>query len=253
MRIVSLVPSLTEYLWALGLDEEVVGITKFCIHPKAWWQHKTRVGGTKKVNFETIDLLQPTLIIANKEENTKEDIEFLQAHYEVLLTDINTLEDAYHYLLEIGKKVQREEKSISLVRQIQVNFQSLENIGKGATFLYFIWQDPHYVVGPNTYIHALLSHFGFENYCAIERYPELQEVLAKKIGALDHPDFIFLSSEPYPFKDEHITSFQKQFPNSKVRLIDGEMCSWYGSRMSAVSEYFEQLFALQHRLDLKVK
>ena len=78
MRIISLVPSLTEYLWALGLEQEVVGITKFCIHPKAWWQHKTRVGGTKKVNFKTIETLQPTLIIANKEENTKEDIEQLQ-------------------------------------------------------------------------------------------------------------------------------------------------------------------------------
>ena len=99
MRIISLVPSLTEYLWALGLEQEVVGITKFCIHPKAWWQHKTRVGGTKKVNFKTIETLQPTLIIANKEENTKEDIEQLQLKYNVLVTDIISLDDAYRFLL----------------------------------------------------------------------------------------------------------------------------------------------------------
>jgi ABC-type Fe3+-hydroxamate transport system substrate-binding protein len=248
MRIVSLVPSLTEYLWALGLDEEVVGITKFCIHPKAWWQHKTRVGGTKKVNFEIIDLLQPTLIIANKEENTKEDIEFLQAHYEVLLTDINTLEDAYHYLLEIGKKVQREEKSISLVRQIQVNFQSLENIGKGATFLYFIWKDPYFVVGPKTYIHALLSHFGLVNCCEIERYPDLDQVHesnAKLSNTSDnYPDYIFLSSEPFPFEAKHIEEIQALFPKSNIVLIDGEMCSWYGSRMRKVPAYIEQVLGL---------
>ncbi|TAF84902.1 MAG: cobalamin-binding protein [Flavobacteriia bacterium] len=242
MRIISLVPSLTEYLWALGLEQEVVGITKFCIHPQQWWKSKTRVGGTKQLHFDTIQQLQPTLIIANKEENTKEDIEFLQAKYEVLLTDIINLDDAFFYLQEIGKRVGRELPANALVSQIKTKFAHLESIGKGGTFLYFIWQDPPYVVGPNTYIHALLSHFGFENYCTIARYPELQEVLSKKEEATDYPDYIFLSSEPYPFKDEHVASFQKQFPNSKVRLIDGEMCSWYGSRMMAVPGYLKELF-----------
>ena len=244
MRIVSLVPSLTEYLWALGLEKEVVGITKFCIHPKAWWQHKTRVGGTKKVNFETIATLQPTLIIANKEENTKEDIELLVSKYEVLLTDIQTLDDAFFYLLEIGERVNRVEAARSLVDQIKKDFQALGPIGKGASFLYFIWKDPYFVVGPQTYIHALLSYFGLENFCSIERYPELQEVLSKKEELLDHPDIIFLSSEPFPFNEAHIASFQKQFPNSKVRLIDGEMCSWYGSRMLEVPKYIEQVLGL---------
>jgi ABC-type Fe3+-hydroxamate transport system substrate-binding protein len=247
MRIVSLVPSLTEYLWALGLEEEVVGITKFCIHPKAWWQQKTRVGGTKKVNFETIDILQPTLIIANKEENTKEDIEQLQQQYAVLVTDINSLEEAYHYLLEIGKKVQREEKSISLVRQIQVNFQSLENIGKGASFLYFIWKDPYFVVGPKTYIHALLTHFGLVNCCELERYPDLDQVRAnnpKLFNTSDNsPDYIFLSSEPFPFEAKHIEEVQALFPKSNIVLVDGEMCSWYGARMRKAPAYLEKVLA----------
>jgi ABC-type Fe3+-hydroxamate transport system substrate-binding protein len=243
MRIISLVPSLTEYLWALGLEEEVVGITKFCVHPNAWWQTKTRVGGTKNINFETIDSLQPTLIIANKEENTKEDIELLQSKYAVLLTDIPTLDDAFFYLLEIGERVNRLEAARTLVDQIQKGFQALGPIGKGASFLYFIWKDPCFVVGPQTYIHALLSYFGLENFCSIARYPELQEVLSKKEELLDHPDIIFLSSEPFPFNEAHIASFQKQFPNSKVRLIDGEMCSWYGSRMLEAPGYFQQLFS----------
>ena len=241
MRIVSLVPSLTEYLWALGLEQEVVGITKFCIHPKAWWQHKTRVGGTKKVNFKTIETLQPTLIIANKEENTKEDIEQLQLKYDVLLTDITSLEEAYRYLLEIGRKVQREEKSMSLVNQIQAKFQSVVKIGQGSSFLYFIWKDPYFVVGPQTYIHALLTHFGLVNFCEIERYPALEQVLNNKDNQSILPDYIFLSSEPFPFEAKHLEEVQVLFPNSKIVLIDGEICSWYGSRMLKAPSYFKDV------------
>lgn len=245
MRIISLVPSLTEYLWALGLENEVVGITKFCIHPKEWWQRKTRVGGTKKVNFDTIDTLQPSLIIANKEENTKEDIEQLQLRYTVLVTDISSLEEAYRYLLEIGKEVQREEKSIAIVSQIQTNLQSIVNIGQGATFLYFIWKDPYFVVGPQTYIHALLTHCGLVNCCEIERYPDLDHVLANKTSLANtqvvNPDYIFLSSEPFPFESKHLEEVQVLFPKSKIMLIDGEICSWYGSRMLKVSTYFRSI------------
>ena len=241
MRIVSLVPSLTEYLWALGLEQEVVGITKFCIHPKAWWQHKTRVGGTKKVNFKTIETLQPTLIISNKEENTKEDIEQLQLKYDVLLTDITSLEEAYRYLLEIGRKVQREEKSMSLVNQIQAKFQSVVKIGQGSSFLYFIWKDPYFVVGPQTYIHALLTHFGLVNFCEIERYPALEQVLNNKDNQSILPDYIFLSSEPFPFEAKHLEEVQVLFPNSKIVLIDGEICSWYGSRMRKAPSYFKDV------------
>ena len=245
MRIISLVPSLTEYLWALGLEEEVVGITKFCIHPKAWWQEKTRVGGTKKVNFETIDTLQPTLIIANKEENTKEDIQQLRQRYAVLVTDISSLEEAYHYLLLIGQKVQREEKSLSLVSHIQTNLQSVVNIGQGASFLYFIWKDPYFVVGPQTYIHALLTHCGLVNCCEIERYPDLDQVLANKTSLANiqvvNPDYIFLSSEPFPFESKHMEEVQVLFPKSKIVLIDGEICSWYGSRMLEAATYFRSI------------
>ena len=244
MRIISLVPSLTEYLWALGLEQEVVGITKFCIHPKAWWQHKTRVGGTKKVNFEAIDTLQPTLIIANKEENTKEDIEQLQLKYDVLLTDITSLEEAYRYLLEIGKKVQREEKSLSLVGQIQTDFQCAGNLAQGATFLYLIWKDPYFVVGPQTYIHALLTYFGLVNSCEIERYPELEQVLNDKDIQSVLPDYIFLSSEPFPFEAKHKEEVQVLFPSAKIVLIDGEICSWYGSTMLKAPTYLKEVLGV---------
>ncbi|MFM7007434.1 MAG: ABC transporter substrate-binding protein [Flavobacteriales bacterium] len=242
MRIISLVPSLTEYLWALGLEQEVVGITKFCVHPTQWWQHKTRVGGTKKLNFATISALQPTLIIANKEENKKEDILWLQSEYEVLLTDINTLDEAFFFLLEIGKKVKRTQKAQEIVAEIKDQFTRSNQIGEDKKFLYFIWKDPYFVVGPNTYIHSLLSAFGLTNCCKIERYPNLAALSSSSLNEHLSPDFIFLSSEPFPFEEKHILEVQALFPNSKVKLVDGEICSWYGIRMLQAPSYIKNIF-----------
>lgn len=241
-RIISLVPSQTELLYDLGLEDSIVGITKFCEHPFHFKSTIEIIGGTKTIKFDKIKALQPDIIIANKEENTKEDIARLQQNYPVLLTDINTLDDAFYYLLEIGHKVNRMAQAQALVAQIKRGFQELGPVANGASFLYFIWKDPYFVVGPNTYINALLSHFGLQNYCSIERYPALDELMNQPAHSNATPDLIFLSSEPYPFKDEHVSSFQKQFPNSKVRLIDGEMCSWYGSRMLLVPAYLKRLF-----------
>ena len=245
MRIVSLVPSLTEYLWALGLDTEVVGITKFCVHPKAWKQTKEKVGGTKKVNFDVIERLKPDLIIANREENTKEDITLLAQRYEVLLTDINSIDQAYSYLSIIAERVSKNAEAEQLLLQIQGQFQRGSKIGQGSSYLYLIWKDPYFVVGPNTYIHAFLSHFGFINACGIERYPDLAEVLKAKMLLPANPDFIFLSSEPFPFEEKHIAEVQALFPNSKIELIDGEMCSWYGARMLQATSYIAEKFKNQ--------
>lgn len=241
VRIVSLVPSLTEYLWALGLEQEVVGITKFCIHPTTWWKQKTRVGGTKKVDFKMIRSLEPTLIIANKEENTKEDIEQLQQHYEVLITDISSLDEAFFYLQEIANKVNRVAEAVTLLDEIQTAYHQGVNLFQGATFLYFIWKDPYYVVGPNTYIHALLTHFGLVNRCELARYPNLSEVLEEGTDKPLSPDYIFLSSEPFPFEEKHIADLQVLFPKANIKLVDGEICSWYGVRMQKVPSYLEHV------------
>ena len=243
VRIISLVPSLTEYLWALGLEQEVVGITKFCIHPTTWRKQKTRVGGTKKVDFQVIRSLDPTLIIANKEENTKEDIEQLQQHYEVLITDISSLDEAFFYLQEIGKKVNRAAEAVTLLDEIQTAYHRAANLFQGATFLYFIWRDPYFVVGPNTYIHALLTHFGLVNSCEIARYPNLSAVFEPGTEKRLSPDYIFLSSEPFPFQAAHIAEIQALFPEAKIKLVDGEICSWYGVRMQKVPSYLESLMA----------
>lgn len=241
MRIVSLVPSLTEYLWALGLTEEVVGITKFCVHPKDWYENKTRVGGTKQLNISKIKQLEPELIIANKEENTKEAIEQLQKEFEVVLTDILDIEGALEALSTIGKAVAKEQQAQQLIAEIKVRFSQQKGLFKGQTFLYFIWKDPYFLVGKDTYIHSFLSHFGLKNACALERYPSLEDWKNHVETADKAPTYIFLSSEPYPFESKHIEQVQVLFPASQIILIDGEMCSWYGSRMLEAAAYMQQL------------
>jgi ABC-type Fe3+-hydroxamate transport system substrate-binding protein len=241
MRIVSLVPSLTEYLWALGLTDEVVGITKFCVHPKEWYENKTRVGGTKQLNISKIKQLEPELIIANKEENTKEAIEQLQKEFEVVLTDILDIEGALEALSTIGKAVDKEQQAQQLIAEIKVRFSQQKGLFKGQTFLYFIWKDPYFLVGKDTYIHSFLSHFGLNNTCALERYPSLEDWKNHVETADKAPTYIFLSSEPFPFESKHIEQVQVLFPASQIILIDGEMCSWYGSRMLEAAAYMQQL------------
>jgi ABC-type Fe3+-hydroxamate transport system substrate-binding protein len=241
MRIVSLVPSLTEYLWALGLTEEVVGITKFCVHPKDWYENKTRVGGTKQLNIGKIKQLEPELIIANKEENTREAIEQLQKEFEVVLTDILDIEGALEALSTIGKAVDKEQQAQHLIAEIKVRFSQQKGLFKGQTFLYFIWKDPYFLVGKDTYIHSFLSHFGLKNACALERYPSLEDWKNHVETADKAPTYIFLSSEPFPFESKHIEQVQVLFPASQIILIDGEMCSWYGSRMLDAAAYMQQL------------
>ncbi|MEN9941950.1 MAG: hypothetical protein RL286_1448 [Bacteroidota bacterium] len=241
MRIVSLVPSLTEYLWALGLTEEVVGITMFCVHPKDWYENKTRVGGTKQLNISKIKQLEPELIIANKEENTKEAIEQLQKEFEVVLTDILDIEGALEALSTIGKAVDKEQQAQQLIAEIKVRFSQQKGLFKGQTFLYFIWKDPYFLVGKDTYIHSFLSHFGLKNACALERYPSLEDWKNHVETADKAPTYIFLSSEPFPFESKHIEQVQVLFPASQIILIDGEMCSWYGPRMLEAAAYMQQL------------
>ncbi len=238
-RIVSLVPSQTELLYHLGMEDEVIGITKFCIHPQQWFESKERVGGTKSVDFEKVKALTPDLIIGNKEENTKEDIEGLKALAPVWMSDIYSLSDALEMIQSLGNLLDKQVEVERLLSEIQSEFLSLreyvnnhELIGKSVA--YFIWHDPGFLAGKNTFIDAMLSECGFVNASNEERYPEGDDEALQ-------PDYVFLSSEPYPFKEKHLETYQEKFPNSKVVLVDGEMFSWYGSRLKEAPAYFRKL------------
>lgn len=232
-RIVSLVPSQTELLYDLGLREEVVGITKFCIYPEEWFKSKNRVGGTKQVNIEKVKALQPDLIIGNKEENTVEDIAALEKIAPVWMSDIYTYEDALEMISLLGNVLGKEDESAGINAEIENEFKALP-LFNAKKVLYFIWKDPDYLAGKSTFIDAMISKAGFENLCKDERYPELKELT-------ENPDFIFLSSEPYPFKKEHELEFQQRFPKSQILFVDGELFSWYGSRMKCFPNYIREL------------
>ena len=233
-RIVSLVPSQTELLYELGLGDKVVGITKFCIYPDEWFQTKKRVGGTKQLSIEAIKKLNPDLIIGNKEENTKEAIEELEKIAPVWLSDIYTIQDALNMIEQIGQLTDTFLKSTEIIKEIRSAFASLLKSNNTKKVLYFIWNDPFYVVGKNTFISDMIKACGWINVCKEERYPEW-------VFTELQPDYVFLSSEPYPFNSSHISEMEKRFPKSKVILVDGELFSWYGSRMKFSPAYFQQL------------
>jgi len=234
-RIISIVPSQTEMLHYLGLEKEVIGITKFCIHPKEWFQKKDRVGGTKQLNIEKIKRLEPDLILGNKEENTKEQIEELREYFPVWLSDVDSIDRAIDLIDQIGIITNTIPKAQQLIHQIFLAQDDLPKSNKRV--LYFIWHEPKMTAGKNTFIDAMLNEAGFKNVLQVPRYPELSE---EDIEALS-PEYIFLSSEPFPFKEKHRIAYQNRFPNAKVILVDGELFSWYGSRLLHSFDYFREL------------
>jgi ABC-type Fe3+-hydroxamate transport system, periplasmic component len=237
-RIISVVPSQTELLFSLGLDEQVIGITKFCVHPEQWFRSKTRIGGTKKLDIEKIKSLKPDLIVANKEENTKEQIEELAKEYPVWTSNINNLDDALLMIHETGEIVNRPKESLSLINSIRSAFNGIKHDIPLLKACYLIWKDPFITIGQDTFISHMLPYAGFENvFGYLKRYPTvtIEDIIDSKC------EVVLLSSEPYPFSNKHIIEFKSQLPGIDIQLVDGEMFSWYGSRLVEAGEYFKQL------------
>ncbi len=241
-RIVSLVPSQTELLYDLGLEESIVGITKFCVHPYHLKSTKKNVGGTKKVHFEKIRLLQPDIIICNKEENTLEIVNQLQEICPVWVTNIVRFEDAIEMISQFGKlfnkrtEAQKWTDKIVYARDDFQQFMQDKSIKKAA---YFIWKNPYMAAGSDTFINEMLQMNRFENiYAQKGRYPEIE---LKKIRLEGDPDVVFLSSEPYPFKEEDAFEIGRFTHHAKTIFVDGEMFSWYGTRMLKAFGYFKKL------------
>jgi len=245
-RIISVVPSQTELLFDLGLNEEITGITKFCVHPADWFKTKTRIGGTKQLNIELIQQLNPDLIIANKEENVKEQIEVLQKHFPVWISDVNNLEDAYEMIEQVGLITDKQNAAKNIVITIRNNFARLQThnlptgqaSSKRSTCCYLIWQNPYMTIGGDTFISSMLDAAGFANiFQDSRRYPKVTIEQLQSVNC----ELLFLSSEPFPFRQKHIEALQKQLPETKMILVDGELFSWYGSRMLKAPAYFKQL------------
>ncbi|HQV76167.1 MAG TPA: cobalamin-binding protein [Flavobacteriales bacterium] len=238
-RIISLVPSQTELLYDLGLGERVVGITKFCIHPETWFKTKHRVGGTKQVDMEKIRALKPDLIIGNKEENLKKDIEALAMEFPVWISDVRDLPGALDMIERIGEITGIGNKAETLTKQIEERFKSLIPLEPTRTVAYFIWHEPYMVAGHGTFVNDMLARCGLVNVFDADdaRYPQISEKELEEAG----PEVIMLSSEPYPFKEKHVREIRDICPEADVRLVDGELFSWYGSKLLKAPEYFNGL------------
>ena len=239
-RIISLVPSQTELLFHLGLDKEVVGVTKFCIYPTDWKTRKTIVGGTKNIKIDLIKELNPDLIIANKEENDEDSLRKLMPIFPVWISDIKRLEDAFQMILSVGKITNSESTSFTWTEKIKKQFKILSLLPKQPRRVaYLIWNNPLMSVNQDTFIHSLLELNQWDNCFKdkLNRYPEITE--EELVDS--NPEMVFLSSEPFPFKDKHIDRFKQLLPESRVVLLNGEYFSWYGSRLVDSPAYFSSL------------
>jgi len=237
-RIISLVPSQTELLYDLGLSQETIGITRFCIHPETWFHSKTRIGGTKDLALNKIKALQPDLVIANKEENILAQVEQIRQFCPVWTSNISNLSSALEMIREVSRITNRANAGLSLVQEIENRFHDLPAKSVPESAVYLIWKDPYMSVGGDTFINDMMRICGFRNvFEQSSRYPE---TTISEIATLN-PGFLLLSSEPYPFKDNHVNELTSQLPGTKILLADGEMFSWYGSRLLHSAAYFNEL------------
>lgn len=244
-RIISLVPSLTELLFDLGLEEEVIGITKFCVHPEQWFRTKTRIGGTKQLNLSLIESLKPDLVIASKEENIKEQVEAVQQFCPVYCSDIGNLQQSYEVIDHLGFLTDHSGQAKELINNIQHRFKALPVGTNPIKAAYLIWQEPYMTVGGDTFIDHMMQLAGFGNvFAAEQRYPvvTVEELVKRNVEA------VLFSSEPFPFKQKHLDVFTQEWLQQKslqqlpvCKIVDGELFSWYGSRTLYAADYFIKL------------
>jgi ABC-type Fe3+-hydroxamate transport system substrate-binding protein len=236
-RIISLVPSQTELLFDLGLREQVVGITKFCVHPAHWRKEKTIVGGTKNFHFDTIEKLKPDLIIGNKEENYEEGIETLKKHFPIWMSDIETFDQAISMIDKVSYLTGKQQVGLELIEKIQTAFRGLKKLPEIRS-LYLMWHNPWMGVANRTFIHTMMEKIGLMNVIGNrDRYPELSKNDIQSLA----PDLVLLSTEPFPFSVKFIPEIRDILPNARIEIVDGEMFSWYGSRLALAPAYFNSL------------
>lgn len=234
-RIISLVPSLTELVFWLGCGDRLVGRTRFCVEPAGQVDRLPIVGGTKNPHLDRILAAAPDLVIANKEENRREDVEALRAAgVEVLLTDPNTVDEATSMVEQLGQLLDAPERAARLARETR---DALGGPAAELRVFVAVWWNPLMGLGSESYGHDLIERSGAHNVLRDRsRYPE---VTLQEVGALA-PDVILLPDEPFPFTTEHARSFEGVAP---ARVLDGKLLWWYGPRMPAAIRELRSLFS----------
>lgn len=246
MRIVSLVPSLTELLFELGLGPYVIGRTGFCIHPGDQVRNVAKVGGTKSIDVDKVRALAPTHIVVNREENPRELVEQIREFVpSVVVTDPVTVQDNISLYRQIGEVFDVMPAAELLVTRFETAHQRLlSQKFKPLRLIYLIWRDPWMTVASDTFISQMLAQAGMQTLPDTTvlgrlpdaaRYPEITEQHMADL----QPDLVLLSTEPYRFQESHCELILRidGLDATSCRLIDGEMTSWYGPRAIKGVEY----------------
>jgi len=233
-QVVSLVPSITETIAYFGGASKLAGVTRFCKYPEGIREETNVVGGPKDFDVKKIFRLKPDVVVAVKEENDKKRILELAEQMPVVLFDITHAEDAFGMIQALGKLLNKEKEAARMLSDIKNTFNNLLTVKHKIKCVYLIWKKPWMAAGKETFINEMLQLAGFENIVE-GRYPEIKE------NIFSQAEVLLLSSEPFPFIEVHRKELQQKFPHKKVLLVDGEMFSWYGSRMRIASHYFLEL------------
>lgn len=237
-RIASLVPSATETLCALGLGASLVARTGFCIHPREQVAGVAKVGGTKDVQLAKLRALAPTHVVLNVEENRRETWEELQRWLgvECLISDLRGPREVPGLLRQFAQAFGADDAALQAELAAALA-QPAPSAGPRRV-LYLIWRRPWMLAGADTYISRLLAEAGWQTLAPSgPRYPELDEADPLWAAA----DEVWLSSEPYRFDEAHRAELQRLAPQARIRLVDGEACSWWGARTAAGLAYLRGL------------
>ncbi|MCZ7557585.1 MAG: helical backbone metal receptor [Bacteroidia bacterium] len=254
VRIVSLVPSLTELLFDLGLsNDEIVGRTKFCIHPDEAVRAVPIVGGTKTVHVQRVLALRPDLVVANREENERATVEELEAadpSVPVFVTNPGNIEESLDLVHNFGGLFRARTDANAVRLRLDTILAQLYGCSRGRV-VYLIWRQPYMTITPVTYIHSVLEHLGYHNVVSnawlADRYgsggeiPRYPRITISDIADLS-PDKVLFSSEPFPFAEKHVDHFKRELVRKGIRLpdcsiVDGELFSWYGSRLLHLTHF----------------
>jgi len=225
-------------------------VTRFCELPDGWREAKTIVGGTKDVKADVVADLQADFVLANQEENEKTDVETLAngLGVPVYVTEVRTVPDATDMIRTVGHLTATAEAANEMADAIDERFGALPRL-EPVRAVYLIWREPYMTVGGDTFIHEVMTRGGFENVVSGEtRYPEItiDELVAKA------PDVVLCSSEPFPFhqKERFTADLRAALPTSDIRIVDGQLFSWYGPRLLRTPEYLTSLHGELHRSEV---
>lgn len=234
MRIVSLCPSLSELVFDLGRGQDLVGITKFCIHPAEGLAGIEKLGGTKDPKVERIIALEPDIVLLNQEENRLEDAELLRrAGLRCHVSMPRNVQETAEMVRSIASALERAGEGERIAQDIEARSRVVRARAESLVpvrWAYLIWREPWMSVNKDTFVQDLLGQAGGLNVFAEleERYPciEAHDLVETS------PDVIFLSSEPFPFQEKHIEELAglTGLERERFRLVDGEYLSWHGSR-----------------------